>query len=190
MIGGYFPEGQLTKEKEVLQKILRTGVLEFISDTEQYDYATNRNAALFVMTNYEQIAQEWAERVLSWFDKALGYEASVQTEAAEEADNCDYQSPIDAILDQNNTENIVMYNENNEKVEFEQIALIPMDGIIYVILRPVEKMMGIASDEALAFMIEELEGEPGLALVSDYEVVEKVFEAYYQLLDEVDTGEN
>ena len=35
----------------------------------------------------------------------------------------DFLSPIDMLLDENNTENIKLYNEENQEVEFEQIAL-------------------------------------------------------------------
>ena len=43
-------------------------------------------------------------------------------------------NPIDAIYDENNEENIVLYNENDEPVEFEQIAVIPIEDNVYVIV--------------------------------------------------------
>ena len=50
-------------------------------------------------------------------------------------------NPIEQILDENNIDNIVLYNENDEPFEFEQIAIIPLeDGekqSLYAILLPV-----------------------------------------------------
>lgn len=86
---------------------------------------------------------------------------------------------IEMILDENNDENIVLYNEEGEAVEFEQIALIPLNGTDFVILHPVEDM---ADDEALVFAIEEVDGEDALVLVEDDDVVDAVFEEYYDML--------
>ena len=36
-------------------------------------------------------------------------------------------SPIDMLFDEKNTDNIVLYDEKGAEVEFEQIALIPLD---------------------------------------------------------------
>ena len=88
---------------------------------------------------------------------------------------------IEMILDENNDENIVLYNEEGEAVEFEQIALIPLNGTDFVILHPVEDM---ADDEALVFAIEEVDGEDALVLVEDDDVVDAVFEEYYDMLRE------
>ena len=86
---------------------------------------------------------------------------------------------IEMILDENNDENIVLYNEEGEAVEFEQIALIPLNGTDFVSLHPVE---GMADDEALVFAIEEVDGEDALVLVEDDDVVDAVFEEYYDML--------
>lgn len=91
-------------------------------------------------------------------------------------------NPIDKIFDENNSDNIVLYNEDNEAVEFEQIALIPLGEDTYVILRPVTEMEGIGEDEALVFGIENLDGEEVLAIIEDDEVVDAVFEEYYNML--------
>ena len=94
------------------------------------------------------------------------------------------KSPIDKILDENNAENIIMYNENNQPVEFEQIAVVPLDGAIYVILKPVGDMEGVAEDEALVFAITEHEDEDVLEIVDKDEVIDAVFGEYYRMLAE------
>lgn len=93
-------------------------------------------------------------------------------------------NPIAKIYDDNNSDNIILYNEENEPVEFEQIALIPLDGCDFVILHPVLDMEGVGEDEALVFAIEEVDGEDALVIVDDDDVVDAVFEEYYALLEE------
>lgn len=93
-------------------------------------------------------------------------------------------SAIDMIMDENNAENIVMYNDNNEPVEFQQIAVIPLQGNVFVILRPVGEVEGIGEDEALVFAIDEIDGEECLTIVVDDEAVDQVFEEYYKMLRE------
>lgn len=94
------------------------------------------------------------------------------------------KSPIDMILDEENDENIVLFDENNNETEFEQVAVIPMDDKTYVLLKPVElkKWEGIGEDEALVFAIEEIDDEDCLILEEDQKVIDKVFDSYYDML--------
>lgn len=94
----------------------------------------------------------------------------------------EFLSPIDMLLDENNTDNIKLYNEENEEVEFEQIALVPIAERIYAILKPAATMEGVADDEALVFGIEEIDDEDCLIIVEDDTIVDKVFEEYYKML--------
>ena len=94
----------------------------------------------------------------------------------------EFLSPIDMLLDENNTDNIKLYNEENEEVEFEQIALVPIEEKIYAILKPAATMEGVADDEALVFGIEEIDDEDCLVIVEDDTIVDKVFEEYYKML--------
>lgn len=96
----------------------------------------------------------------------------------------EFLSPIDMLLDENNTENIKLYNEDNQEVEFEQIALVPIDSKTYAILKPVSPMEGIAEDEALVFVIDEIDDEDCLVIVEEDAIVDKVFEEYYKMLKE------
>ena len=79
----------------------------------------------------------------------------------------------------------MLYNENDEAVEFEQIALIPLDAQVYAILKPTEKVEGVADDEAFVFeIIEDEEEGDTVRLVEDDKVIDKVFAEYNRLLDE------
>ena len=99
---------------------------------------------------------------------------------------------IEAILDENNTENVVLYNSDNEAVEFEQIAVIPLEDKDYAILKPVELLEGMKEDEALVFALEEDENEDDvqLVLVQDEEVIDEVFDVYDKLFEEMLNNNN
>ena len=92
------------------------------------------------------------------------------------------KSQIEMLLDENTTENLKLYDENNKETEFEQVAIIPLDEKIYAILKPVTKIVGVNDDEALVFVIEEIDDEDCLVIVDDEAVVDKVFKEYYELL--------
>ncbi len=92
---------------------------------------------------------------------------------------------VDALFDPNNNDNVVLYNEKDEPIEFEQIAIIPLANSVYVILRPVEKVEGVADDEAFVFeIIEDEEEGDTIHLVEDEKLIDEVFAEYNKLLDE------
>lgn len=102
----------------------------------------------------------------------------------------DMLPPVDALLDENNDDNIVLYNESNKPVEFVQIAIVVLDGTVYPILKPAAPMEGLAEDEALVFTIREIDGEDCLVIEEDDAIIDAVFEDYYRMLREagVDVG--
>ncbi len=92
--------------------------------------------------------------------------------------------PIQMILDENCTDNITLYGENGNPMEFEQIALIPIEDMgVYTILKPVNDGI-LKEDEALVFQI--LQDEEGLYLEvsADDAVIDRVFEEYSSALNE------
>ena len=91
-------------------------------------------------------------------------------------------SEIDKLYDTENTDNLVLYDENNKKTEFEQVAIIPLEEEVYAILKPVGDFTGVEDDEALVFKIQEIDEEECLVIVEDETVVDQVFNAYYELL--------
>ena len=97
-----------------------------------------------------------------------------------------HRNPIDMLLDENNTDPIVLYNENDRPVAFTQIALIPLLPRIFAILKPVEPMTGVADDEAIVFEIVEEDGQQVIVVVEDMDVIDAVFEEYRILLKEAD----
>jgi len=93
-------------------------------------------------------------------------------------------SIFDIIYDENNTQNIVLYNEKEEPVDFEQIAFIPLEEKDYVILKPINGFESLGEDEALVFEMVEEDNEQNLIMVVDDEILDAVFEEYNKLYDE------
>ena len=89
---------------------------------------------------------------------------------------------LDILLDEENDDPISLFDENDNEIKFEQVAIIPIDEKIYAILRPVSGIEGIGEDEALVFGIEEVDDEDCLIVVDDDAIVDQVFEQYYKLL--------
>lgn len=97
------------------------------------------------------------------------------------------KNPIDSLFDEDDNSPIVLFNEKGEKISFEQIAVIPLEERVFAILKPIEKTEGVGEDEALVFEVvepEDEEDEEYLNLVSDIDIIDKVFEVYNQLMDE------
>jgi hypothetical protein len=101
-------------------------------------------------------------------------------------------NPIEQILDENNLDNIVLYNEQDEPYEFEQIAVIPLNNgdkqDLYAILLPITPLAGIEEDEALVFEVNERENV--VRVCADDNIIDQVMTEYEKLLSESDNGED
>jgi len=97
------------------------------------------------------------------------------------------KDPIKQILDENNLENIILYDAENKPIEFEQVAVIPLEstGLLYAILIPVTPMQGVEDGEGVLFAIDEEKGD--LDIVRDDKVIDEVLSVYQKLVEE---GEN
>ena len=116
------------------------------------------------------------------FARKFANESKVVKNEKKQSSKSEFMSPIDMLLDEDNNDNIVLFNEDNQQIEFEQIALIPIHNRVYALLKPVLSIEGIADDEALVFAIEEVDGEDCLVIVEEDEIIDKVFEEYYEML--------
>ncbi|MBQ9084941.1 MAG: DUF1292 domain-containing protein [Clostridia bacterium] len=93
-------------------------------------------------------------------------------------------STIEKILDEDNIDNIFLYDDEDNEIEFEQVAVIPLDEKVYVLLSPVEELDGISPDEGIVFLIDEVDDEDVLTVVDDDALIDRVFSEYEQLLEE------
>lgn len=94
---------------------------------------------------------------------------------------------LDILLDEKNDEPISLYDENDKEIKFEQVAVIPENEKIYAILKPIDDLEDVADDEAIVFLVDEDEdGNSILVVEKDEPTAIKVFDKYYQLLDEAE----
>lgn len=94
------------------------------------------------------------------------------------------EDAIEKILDDNNQENVILYDEDDNPTEFEQVALIPMEDRVFVLLSPVEKTEGVDADDAFVFEIQNIDGEDYVVGIDDEEVTYNVYKEYYAMLKE------
>lgn len=88
-----------------------------------------------------------------------------------------------------NEDLVTLKNADGESIDFLEIAGIALDSGFYAILQPVELLEGMCDDEALVFQVEKTDNnEDKFTIVCDDEIIDKVFEVYYRLLDEAEKG--
>ncbi|MGN0748697.1 MAG: DUF1292 domain-containing protein [Christensenellales bacterium] len=94
---------------------------------------------------------------------------------------------LDILLDEENDDPISLFDENDNEIKFEQVAIIPENEKIYAILKPIDEMEGVEDDEAIVFVVDQdEEGNSVLIVEKDEPTAIKVFDKYYQLLDEAE----
>ena len=106
--------------------------------------------------------------------------------------NNNSQEPIDLldiILDKDNKDPIVLTDEKGRQIAFEQVAVVPYEKdneeVLYVVLKPIDKIDGIADDEAVAFLVDtDKDGNTILRVEDDDLISMDVFDIYYDLIEE------
>ncbi len=97
------------------------------------------------------------------------------------------KDPLEMLLDPDNCDNIVLYDDDDEEVTFEQIAVIPIGKTIYCILRPVDGIDGLQDNEALVLSLDPGDDESfEMTVVDDDNIINQVFDEYEKLLDETE----
>ena len=91
---------------------------------------------------------------------------------------------IEQILDENNEDNVILYDENDNPSEFEQCGVIQLDNTIYAILKPAFEVEGMADDEVLVFEIIEDDNGDMLSVVTDEKIINEVMKTLNDLIDE------
>lgn len=97
---------------------------------------------------------------------------------------------LDIILDEDNQDPILMMDQRGKQLAFEQVAIIPyeQDGekVLYVILKPLDKINGIEDDQAVVFLVDQdSSGNTFLRVEDDEAIAIDVFCKYYDLLSEI-----
>ena len=98
------------------------------------------------------------------------------------------KNPIEQILDEKNMDNIVLYDADNKPIEFEQVAVIPLErtGLLYAIMIPVTPMQGVNEGEGVLFVIDELNGT--IDIERDDKTIDEVLSIYQTLIGEGEEG--
>lgn len=97
-------------------------------------------------------------------------------------------NPIEQILDENNTDNVILYDPDQKPIEFEQIAVIPLEDensgeqTLYTIMIPITPMQGVGEGEGVLFKIDQQKRD--LDIVRDEAVIDHVLEVYERLIEE------
>ena len=92
---------------------------------------------------------------------------------------------LNDILDEEDDGVIVLKTEDGEEIEFVEIASINIDERYFLILQPVEKVDGLADDEAIAFeVVTDENGDDKFNIVIDDELLIQIFDEYNKLVDE------
>lgn len=90
---------------------------------------------------------------------------------------------MDVLLDENNTDPIVIKGKDGSIAEFEQMAVIPYEGDLYAILSPITKLEGMgSSDGVVVKVVKEENGRSGLEIADSCEATDAVFKEYYKML--------
>ena len=94
------------------------------------------------------------------------------------------KNPIEQILDEKNLDNVVLYDAENKPIEFEQVAVIPLDrtGMLYAIMIPVTPMEGVSEGEGVLFVIDELKGT--IDIERDDAIIDEVLTIYKTLIED------
>ena len=100
--------------------------------------------------------------------------------------NIKVKDPINQILDENNLENIIMFDDENKPIEFEQVAVIPLenDEMLYAILIPITPMQGVNEGEGVVFAIDEAKHD--IQVVNNEKKIDAVLTVYQKLIEEGD----
>ena len=98
------------------------------------------------------------------------------------------KNPLEQILDERNTENVILYDAEGKPIEFEQVALIPLErtGKLYAIMIPVTPMQGVNEGEGVLFVVDEIKGD--VEIERDDKIIDEVLTIYKTLIEEGEEG--
>lgn len=95
---------------------------------------------------------------------------------------------MDILLDEENADPIVLEDDKGKRISFEQVAIVPYDNKIYAVLKPIDKIDGVADDEAIVFLCDETTVPTTLKPEEDQEIAVKIFDEYYNLVEEANSN--
>lgn len=82
----------------------------------------------------------------------------------------------DILFDEDNNADVVLVNEKEQELAFKQVYAAVLDGTLYCILSPVERVGSMSRDEAIAFAVSD---DDTLTCVKDCTLSRRIFAEYY-----------
>lgn len=80
---------------------------------------------------------------------------------------------------------VTLYDDDNQPVDFYEVAVVEYEDDYYALLEPVEEMEGIEEGEVLIFKLEEQEDGTDMFIpVDDEELLNAVFEEYLRTAED------
>lgn len=84
---------------------------------------------------------------------------------------------------------ITLYDDKNNPVDFNEVAVVEYQGDFYALLQPVEPMEGLGEDEAIIFKVVQKDEETDeFEPVTDEAVLDAVFNEYLKAEAEFEDG--
>jgi len=105
----------------------------------------------------------------------IGANMKNQTNLTNADENTADLSLLARLLDEDNDENIFLFDESGKEVELEQVATILYEENIYAIMHPLDA----EEDEAVVFLIDQTD-EESIRVVEDETLAEKILELYHE----------
>lgn len=73
---------------------------------------------------------------------------------------------------------VTLFGEDGTKIDFILDCELEYDGDSYQVLRPKEDKMGLSSDEALVFLVEDIDGEASYTLITNDDILKDIEKIY------------
>ena len=92
----------------------------------------------------------------------------------------EFEEVVKKLLDPQDSGNIFLYSDEGEKLELEQVAIIPLDGKTYAILHPIDD--DIPENAAVVFRLDL--DEQMLSIEEDGDIADAVFDEYFKTIED------
>ncbi|MBQ8290570.1 MAG: DUF1292 domain-containing protein [Clostridia bacterium] len=92
---------------------------------------------------------------------------------------------LDVLFDKENTDPIILMDENGRQMAFEQVAVIPYEKNkkLYCVLKPLDEIEGIASDECIIFRVDiDDNGNSAVRVETDERIAMEIYTQYLDML--------
>lgn len=96
---------------------------------------------------------------------------------------------VEKLLDENNTEPIILYDKDGKEAKFQQVAIIPYNEVGYCLLSPESGVDGVSCDQVMVFkLLFDEETECSYLDYEDDEETSAIIYNLYRSMVEEETG--